>query len=184
MEGGRPLTTSPTIDLAGGRLVKRRDDFGCRSPAVFRVRVLTFSLSLGDNQSIRPVDRSASGVSRLGARSINLSLCSLRPVFRYLSTVVRSTKPANSTVIPLCVSDHERRHHHRGSRLRQFPRLRGTRRPQVHRLVSLQSLAIRPSSRARTESRVLPIPVRGRCHLNNSGRLRNGFRAPSCARPR
>lgn len=36
-----------------------------------------------------------------GARSTDLSLCSLNPIFRYLSTVVRSTKPANSTVIPL-----------------------------------------------------------------------------------
>ena len=134
-------------------------------------------------RAVQKIEIDHFGVSRLGARSTKVSLCSLNPIFRYFSTVVRSTKPANSTVIPLCVSDHGRRHHHRGSHLRQIPRSRGIRCLQSHRHASFQSLAIRPSSRVRTESRVPPIPVRGRCHLNNSGRLRSGFQAPSCARP-
>jgi hypothetical protein len=172
--GGVRRESDLPVRSAGGADIRPSLNGNAATPPI------SSSVSCASSRSPEDRDRTASRVARLGARSTNLSLCSLNPIFRYLSTVVRSTKPANSTVIPLCVSD---RHHHRGSHLPQIPRPRGIRRLQIHRHVSLQSLAIRPSSRARTESRVPPIPVRGRCHLNNSGRLRSGFRAPSCARP-
>ena len=47
---------------------------------------ISSSVSCASSHSPEDRDRSASGVSRLGARSSNLSLCSLNPIFRYLSS--------------------------------------------------------------------------------------------------